>query len=135
MPLERIDNHFLALAKQHGERSTLSHSKRGAVLAKGNQILSIGVNSHLDPAGEGHANDNERYVATVNAEMVAIGSAIQAGLSLVGATMYSSEEPFWITFKLLITIGIKRVVYYGPSKNNKIRDYSQRMGVEVIVIG
>ena len=77
----------------------------------------------------------ERYIATVNAELVAMGNAITAGINLHNVTIYISEVPNWITFKTLVTFGIKRIVHYGPCLNERIKHYSRELGVQLISVG
>ncbi len=136
MPLNNIDQHFLQIAQMQGQKTT-SSKKRGAVLAEGNKILGVGTSAHLDPAeaAGGMQETGEHYVATINAEVVCLGSAIRAGGNLNQATMYSSDQPNWITFKILVALGIKRLVYYGPVKMPRIVEYANRMNIENIVVG
>lgn len=140
MALTNTDLHFVKLARLQGERASYSHKKRGAVLANQNRIIAVGVNSHLDsgneaPSHAGSQGSEERYVATLNAEIVAISSAIRQNISLHGATVYISDEPNWVTFKFLVAVGIKRIVHYGPTQNEHTKHYAQKLGVEIISVG
>lgn len=130
--LTQLDTKYLAFAQSQGQRS-LSKVKRGVVLAKGNQILGVGYMTRLDP--QGSESDEQKHAAVVNAETVAIGSAIQAGANVQGATLYGSHVPYWVAFKMLVTIGIKRMVFYGPLENEKINEYSRKLGIELVVVG
>lgn len=138
MALSRIDLHFVKLARMQGERSSFSHSKKGAVIAKENKILSTGVSSHLN---EGRAvaaqagGENEQYVATIGAELVAISAAVRSNISLNGSTIYLSAEPNWIAFKIIVTMGIKRIAFYGPLTSDRIRHYATELGVEILSVG
>lgn len=143
--LTQLDLHYLKMAKMAGEKSQLTHSKRGAIVAKGNSILAQGVNAHLDQAANVKYSgaidgppppglEGEQYIATITAETVAIAVAIGLTQNLAEVTMYVSDEPNWVTYKWLITLGIKRLVYYGPAQNERIKTYSQALGVEVIVV-
>ncbi len=98
--------------------------------------MAQGVNAHLDTAAHIAPKQqvDEKYVATVNAEIVAVAAAIQAGAHLAEVTLYCSAEPNWYVYKTIVTLGIRRVVYYGPSKNDRIKDYSTSLGVEVVVV-
>ncbi len=127
------------MAQIQGQNSAFSKKKRGAILAKDNKVVAAGVSSHLNEDGAtnkgGQLSENERYVATVNAEVVAIGAAIKAGIFLSGCTIYVSDCPNWQTFKFLVTLGLKRIIHYGPTLNERIMHYAREMGVEIIGIG
>lgn len=144
--LTQLDLHYLKMAKMAGEKSQLTHSKRGTIIAKGNSIIAQGVNCHLDQAANvkymgAHPNvpaaglQDEKYIPTVNAELVAISVATATNANLSDVTLYSSDEPNWQMFKTAIVLGIKRLVYYGPAKNERMKTYGQSLGVEIIVVG
>lgn len=137
--LSKSDLHFLKMAQIQGQRSKFSKRKRGAILAKDNKVIAAGVSSHLNESGptanSGALSENERYVATVNAEIVAVGAAIKAGIFLSGCSIYVSDCPNWQTFKFLVTMGLKRILHYGPTMNDRITHYAREMGVEIIGIG
>lgn len=139
MGLQHTDLHFLKMAQMQGEKSQFSRKKRGAVLAKNNKVLSVGVSSHLNEAVGAAAlsklSDDERYVATVNAEIMAIGSAIKNGLDITGSTIYISDCPNWAVFKFIVIMGIKRIAFYGPVSSERVTHYSQELGVEIISVG
>jgi len=125
------------MAKLQGEKSTLAKRKRGCVIASQNKVISTGVSSHLtnDPNHAAQINEEERYIATVNAEMVAISEAVKAASSLNGCTIYSSTEPNWVSFKLIAMMGLKRVCFYGPLTNERTRHYAQELGIELVIAG
>lgn len=138
MPLNRSDMHFLRMAQIQGEKSQFSRKKRGAVIVKDNKVIAAGISSHLDDKVAGQAlaklNDNERYVATVNAEIMAIGVAVKAGINLNNVTIYTSDCPNWQVFKTLVVMGIKRIVHYGPTTSDRIGHYSQQLGIELLSV-
>ncbi len=134
MAITSVDLHLLNMAKMAGEKSQFSKKKRGALIARQNQIIAEGVNSHLDSKSS-KIDDNERYIATVNAEIVAVGVAIRKKEDLGSCTIYCSDEPNWIVFKSLITFGIKRIIHFGPTKSDRIKHYSLQLGVEILGIG
>ena len=137
--LSQADLQFLKMARVTGQRSAFSKKKRGAILSKDNKVVAAGVSSHLNEGGatakSGALSENERYVATVNAEVVAVGAAVKAGIFLSGCTIYVSDCPNWQTFKFLVTLGLKRILHYGPTTNDRITHYAREMGVEIIGIG
>ncbi len=137
--ITKTDLHFLKMSQIQGQQSSFSKKKRGAILAKDNRVVAAGVSSHLNEDGasnkSGQLSENERYVATVNAEVVAIGAAIKAGIFLAGCTIYISDCPNWQTFKFLVTLGLKRIIHYGPTSNDRILHYAREMAVEIMGIG
>lgn len=139
MALQQNDLHFLRIAQITGQKSKFARHRRGAILVSNNKIIAQGVNSHLDQgkpdAQVAQIQDAERYVATVNAEMVAIGEAIKANVSLLNTTMYVSDAPNWITFKNMVVLGIKRIVHYGAVSNERMRHYAKELDVMLIGVG
>ena len=145
MSLSRIDVHFLKMASMvsqqdphaivSGKFRAGSKKHRGCIFAKGNKKLVDGVNTHL--GGELYKPDTEeRYVATVNAEIVALGKAIRAGIApLAEITSYSTSCPNWFTFKVLVTAGVRRFVHYGATTSERTKHYAQELGVEIIGVG
>ncbi len=121
------DKYFMKIASDVGTRATCDRKHIGAVLVRDKVILSTGYNGaprglpHCDDVGheivEGHC------VRTVHAEANAIAQAAKNGVSVNGATIYTTASPCYDCFKLLINSGIVRVVYgdfymsrYGASK-------------------
>lgn len=94
-----------------------------------------GISTHLGGNLYKPEVEEEKYVATVNAELVAVGSAIMANQSIANTTIYTSDAPNWITFKLLVTIGIKRIVFYGPVTNERMTHYARELGIELVPVG
>jgi deoxycytidylate deaminase len=142
MPLTRLDLHFLQLATAEAQKdgasnvnSGLKRKTRGCVIASGNQIISTGSSTHL--GGQQYKpQTDERYVATINAENVAIGKAVQKGTAKFdSATIYITDCPNWYTFKLLVTVGLKRIVHYGPITNPRIVHYSKDLNIDIISVG
>jgi deoxycytidylate deaminase len=137
MSFSRTDEHFLRMSHAEGRKSTLQKTKRGAVIAKGNKVLGIGISARLEEGKSGalQISAEERYIATIRAEIAALGACIRAGINLTGATVYTSDQPDWQSFKTLVTLGIKRIVFAGPLTSKRISHYSQLLGVELLAVG
>ncbi len=142
------DEYFMNIAEQVATRATCDRKHVGAVIVRDKVILSTGYNgsprgmAHCDEVGheiiEGHC------VRTVHAEANAIAQAAKNGVSIEGATIYTTSSPCYDCFKLLINAGIKRVVYkefyssrYGMSKMvltlaNKAQIWMTYLGDEII---
>jgi deoxycytidylate deaminase len=145
MAINSLDLNFLKMALQiaeqdsghvmHSKTNTVNRKKRGTVLAKGNQVVSTGISAHLGGNLYKPEVEDEKYIATINSEVVALGSAIRANVPLFDCTIYSTSAPNWITFKLLITFGIKRIVHYGPVPSERISHYAKELGIMVEGVG
>lgn len=117
----------------------------GAVIVKDKRILATGYNGA--PSGVFSCKDKgycmrirenipsgtnlERCYA-IHAEQNAIIQAAKVGTSIEGATLYCTHKPCVICSKMIINVGIKRVVY----KENYPDDFSVRLfdeaGVELV---
>lgn len=146
MSLTQTDLHFLNMARLAGEEKVdaietkskqhgVGVKHRGAIIAQGSEKLSSGFSTHLG-GNLYKPNTEERFVATVNAELVAVGNLTMKGSPPLGnATIYVSDCPNWYTFKMLITLGIRRIVHYGPVLNERITHYAQELNIEIISVG
>ncbi|MCW1296147.1 MAG: dCMP deaminase family protein [Candidatus Parvarchaeota archaeon] len=126
-----LDEYFMRIALLVAKRSTCVKVKRGAVLVKDKHIIATGYNGA--PRGLPHCTretclrlnvgsmvDYENCRA-VHAEMNTIIQAAVHGVSVDGATIYTTTFPCIGCFKALINAGIKRVVYLKEhdAMNNK----------------
>lgn len=147
MPLSQIDLHFLSIAQtaamgnvnasttQSGQHGAL-HKKRGCVIAKGNNLIAQGASQHLGGNMFKPEALEERHAATINAELVALAEALKVGLTPIeSASIYISDCPNWITFKMLSTLGFKRIIHGGPCLNDRILHYAKEFGIEMISVG
>jgi len=145
MSISKTDLYFLNIAANQSEadpkkissvsrEQTGPRKKRGAVLVYNNKIISKGISQHLGGILYKPEAD-ERYVATVTAEVVAFGEAVKAGfVNFANSTIYTSDCPNWYVYKFIIMLGIKRIVFYGPATNERIQHYSKELGVELLSI-
>jgi len=105
------DEMFLDIARIVAERSTCSRAKVGAVAVRDKRVVSMGYAGN--PSGLSHCIDkgcdtDEQggCISTVHAEANVIAFAAKAGISLRGATMYSTHSPCYNCAKLIINSGI-----------------------------
>lgn len=106
------DDLYMGIAELVSRRSHDEKHKVGAVIAKGNQILSYGWN------GTPHGMQNETRHAdgttkweVIHAEANAICKLATSNASSEGATLYATLSPCTECTKLLLQSRIKRVVY------------------------
>ncbi|MEN9218966.1 MAG: dCMP deaminase family protein [Gloeomargarita sp. DG_2_bins_126] len=117
------DEYFLMLAKLAATRSTCLAVPVGAVIVKQRQVLATGYNG--PPSGSPHCTaqgfcypglpscDASRTLPSraVHAEANAIAQAARHGIATEGATIYVTLAPCLSCLKLIISAGIREVVY------------------------
>jgi len=137
------EEYYLGIAKEVAERSTCFRNKGGAIVVKGDQIVSTGYigaprktkdcferNECLrDKLKIPHGKQYE-MCRSVHAEMNAIINAARAGVSLFDGDMYiyhrdregkeMDSYPCFICKKLIINAGINRVICSTRNKEIKI---------------
>jgi len=137
------EEYYLGIAKEVAERSTCFRNKGGAIIVKGDQIVSTGYigaprktkdcferNECLrDKLKIPHGKQYE-MCRSVHAEMNAIINAARAGVSLFDGDMYiyhrdregkeMDSYPCFICKKLIINAGINRVICSTRNKEIKI---------------
>lgn len=116
------DHYFMDIARMVSERSTCERLHVGAVLVRDRRIKGTGYNG--SPKGLPHCDEagclmvNNHCVRTIHAEVNCLLEV--APEEREGATMYVTHTPCPECQKLMITCGIKRVVFateYTPSIN------------------
>jgi len=130
------DRYFLNIAREVATRSTCPRRAVGAVLVRDRQILSTGYNGaprnlpHCTEVGclmvDGHC------VRASHAEMNAIAQAALHGVSIKGATLYTTDKPCLICSKLLINSGVTKIVYTSEYPDEIADQMLQGAGIEVV---
>ena len=124
------DEYFMKLIEMIGERGTCDRGRSGCVIVKDKRIISTGYVG--SPPGLAHCDDaghilhevlnedgsvSKHCVRTIHSEQNAICQAAKYGISLDGATIYTKFEPCFVCARMIIAVGIKRVVcrkkYHG----------------------
>ena len=119
-----MDEKFIELARSVAANSTCLGVKVGAVVAKGDRVLALGWNTHptgVEPCDlRGYCSELDHTCLTqqaasraIHAEVLALGSAAQVGLSCKGATLYVTHRPCFNCLKSAVAHGIVRVVWVG----------------------
>lgn len=126
----------MQIATQVSTRSTCLRRSVGAILVRDRRILSTGYNgvprgiAHCDTRGclreEARVPSGERQELCrgLHAEMNAILQAAVHGVSVAGATCYSTAHPCSLCVKMLINCGIERIVAR--------EDYPDQLGKELL---
>lgn len=130
------DEYFLKLAFTVSKRSTCNRLHVGAVIVKNKRIKATGYNG--SPSGLSHCIDegcfmhNGHCIRCIHAEVNALLECSPEDKE--GATIYITDQPCSECQKLIISSGIKRVVYarkYPP----EIDWFKEAHDIEVKHIG
>ena len=135
---ERVswDEYFMNVAHVVATRATCDRKHVGAVLVRDKTILSTGYNGsirglpHCSEAG--HMMEDGHCVATVHAEANAIIQAAKNGVSIDGASIYTTASPCWPCFKLIANAGCRRIVFGEFYRDSRIFEYAQRIGIALV---
>ena len=122
------DEYFLWHAEVASSRATCSRKHVGAVIVRGNRQLCTGYNGsiagspHCDEAG--HIMEDNHCVRVVHAEANAIATAARYGVSIEGATCYTTASPCFPCLKLLANAGIAKIIYAEEYRMDpKVKDH------------
>ena len=124
--MDKWDIRFVKMARLIAEWSSCYRKGRaiGAVIVKDKRIMTTGYNG----APAGLKTCRERGVCmrdqlnipsgtrtemcyAIHAEQNAILQAAKLGISIDGGTMYCTHQPCSVCAKMIVNVGIKRVVY------------------------
>ncbi len=113
----------MGIVIQVATRATCDRGKSGCIIVRDKQILTTGYVG--SPKGVGHCDElghqfqlvthedghsSQHCIRTTHAEQNAICQAAKLGIALDGATLYCKMTPCYICAKMIINVGIKRVV-------------------------
>lgn len=125
MPPERPDweTYFMEMARLAAKRTTCHRRAVGAVLVRDHHVLSTGYNGN--PAGLEHcatigcirellkvpSGQHHELCTGLHAEQNAIIQAAVTGVSIAGATLYTTTFPCVTCAKMLMNARIVEIVY------------------------
>ncbi|AEE14224.1 dCMP deaminase [Thermodesulfobium narugense DSM 14796] len=138
------DSYFMKIAFLVATRSTCIRRKVGAVIVKEKRILSTGYNGA--PSGLLHCLDigclrdklnipsgeRQELCRGLHAEQNAIIQGAMYGVSLMGSTIYVTNQPCITCAKMLIQAGIVKIVYQGDYPDKLALEMLEEAGVEII---
>ncbi len=146
MEKKSFDHLFMELAINLASKSHCIKRHVGAVLTKDTRIISIGYNG--PPAGTHNCDEKwpehgcERDTKggcslAIHAEQNALLYAVKNNSSVEGATLYVTLSPCLACARIILTMGVKKVIYYksyavykGIDKDEGV-DFLLQFGVEV----
>ena len=131
------DQYFLSIVKMVGSRGTCDRFRGGCVITKDKRIIATGYAGspiglpHCDDLGhEMHSVTNpdgsvsRHCVRTIHAEQNAICEAARQGIAIEGGTLYCQMTPCYVCAKMLINVGLKRIVcakdYHAGQRSKEI---------------
>ncbi len=135
------DDYFIGIAHMVAQRSTCDRAQIGCVLVRDNRVLTTGYNgsvSGLDHCDDvGHLMVNGHCVRTLHAEQNAIVQAAMHGIAVKGATAYVTHFPCILCAKMLINVGVWRVVYLHDYANGRGDEFFKwaRIQIEQLKVG
>ena len=128
---------LMNIAKLLSLRSTCSRKRVGALAAKDGRVLATGYNGapsglpHCIDSGECHIGDNGGCMDSVHAEANLVAFAAKHGISLQGATIYTTCSPCRECAKLLINAGVQKIVYYEEYRDSGGLKLLEQAGVDM----
>jgi len=119
------DEYFCNIARLVASRATCLRRSVGAVVVKDKQIMATGYNGA--PQGLEHcevtgclrdklgipSGEYPEVGRGLHAEQNAFLQAAKHGITIAGGTLYSTIQPCNMCAKMIINVGIKRVVFEG----------------------
>ncbi len=118
----------------------------GAVVVKNKQILTTGYNgapsgiTHCDKVGclreELGVPSGQRHelCRALHAEQNAFLQAARHGISLEGGMLYITTQPCSICAKMIINVGIKKIIIEGEYPDELALKFLEEAGVEMAVV-
>lgn len=117
------DEYFLGLLNSVAERATCNRGRNAAIITVDNEIVTAGyVGSpsglpHCDEIGhlmhkviDEEGNISQHCIRTLHAEQNAILQAAKKGKAIKGGTLYCRMTPCYTCAKMIVQVGIKRIV-------------------------
>lgn len=123
----------MEIARTVATRATCPRASVGAVLVRESRILTTGYNGA--PRGVAHCTDvgctivNDHCARATHAEANAIVQAALHGISVSGSTAYCTHQPCVNCSKLLISAGVRKIVYDATYIDPTAQDLLAEAGV------
>tara|TARA_Y100000034_G_scaffold134217_1_gene201992 strand:- start:45 stop:1127 length:1083 start_codon:yes stop_codon:yes gene_type:complete len=131
------DEYFMSIADITGSRGTCDRGRAGCVIVRDKHILVGGYAGspkglpHCDEVGHlmktvthEDGSESRHCLRTAHAEQNAICQAAKLGIAIEGSTIYTRMTPCATCAKMIINVGIKRVVcekiYHAGSESVRL---------------
>lgn len=134
---EHIAVHYMDVAELVSVRSTCLRRHVGAVAIKDNRILATGFNGNV--SGTPHCSvcireqkgiKSGEDVATcyaIHAEANLVAQAAIFGISLVGATVFVTNQPCLSCLKLLLQVRVQAIVFKNTYPDPLVAEFLQKV--------
>lgn len=130
------DEYFIGIVEAVSKRGTCDRGKGSAIIVIDKRIVTTGYvgappgQPHCDEVGhlmqeviDENGNKSMHCIRTIHAEENAILQAAKYGISLRGGTLYCTMTPCFNCAKMIVSVGLKRVVA-------KKRYHAERLSLE-----
>jgi dCMP deaminase len=126
------------------KRSACLFYNVGAVIFRGDQVLSFGYNGpsrgdvHCYEVGcarivNGELKEGSGLCRGSHAELNAIGNAARNGINIEGSSMMITVRPCKVCSKQIVNQGIKEVYYlFDYDRDKDVENYLKRLGVKLL---
>ncbi|MBF0202175.1 MAG: cytidine/deoxycytidylate deaminase family protein [Desulfamplus sp.] len=140
------DNYFMGIADLVSTRSTCLRRRVGAVIVMERRILCTGYNgapsgiTHCSETGcirrEMHVPSGERHELCrgVHAEQNAVIQAARYGISVLGASLYCTNQPCSICAKMIVNAGIVHVCFRQPYNDPMSLEMFSQAGLSLSIV-
>jgi len=137
------DEYFMEMAQLVSSRSTCLRRKVGAVIVKDKRVLSTGYNG--SPKGTKHCEElgcirvqmnvpsgtRHELCRGVHAEQNAVTQAAYFGVSVDGASIYTTTYPCSMCAKILINAGIREIIYSEGYSDDLSKQLLDEAGIKL----
>ena len=137
------DEYFMEMAQLVSSRSTCLRRKVGAVIVKDKRVLSTGYNG--SPKGTRHCEElgcirvqmnvpsgtRHELCRGVPAEQNAVTQAAYFGVSVDGASIYTTTYPCSMCAKILINAGIREIIYSEGYSDDLSKQLLDEAGIKL----
>jgi len=138
------DAYFMEITRLVATRSTCLRRKVGALIVKDKRILTTGYNGA--PKGLPHClsrgclrekygvSSGERHELCrgIHAEQNAIIQAATSGVTIEGATLYSTHYPCSLCIKMILNASIIKVLYLDGYPDDLSKTLAAEGGLEIL---
>ena len=126
----RFDVSYMRMAQEWSKNSYCKRNKVGALVVKDNAIISDGFNG--TPTGFDNCcenDNNETHWHVLHAEANCIAKLAQTTQSSIGSTLYTTMSPCKECAKLILQVGIVRVVYSKEYRDTTGVNFLRKAGI------
>lgn len=124
------------IARTVATRATCPRACVGAVIVREHRILTTGYNG--SPRGVAHCTEvgctlvNDHCLRATHAEANAIVQAALHGINISGSTAYCTHQPCINCSKLLISAGVRKIVYQSAYPDPIAQELLAEAGVALV---